>query len=102
MSSHDSKPTGSDEGATFTIQPHPAKTNDPNDLVENTAGLGSAPTLQDLKKAEANPLGGRGDHPYIPNEDLIKNLEAPKSRDELRARQEALNTPSGEGNAGEL
>lgn len=66
------------------------------------AGLGGAPTLQDLKKAEANPLGGRGDHPYIPNEDLIKNLEAPKSRDELRARQEALNTPSGEGNAGEL
>jgi hypothetical protein len=120
-----------DEGA-FKIQPHPAKTNDPNDLVENTpgqssalalfpacggadshatlsyarpAGLGSAPTLQDLKKAEMNPMGGRGDQPYIPNEDLIKNLEAPKSHDELRLRQEALNapsTPSGEGNAGEL
>lgn len=119
-----------EEGA-FKIQPHPAKTNDPNDLVENTpgqsstfasltacggadshtllwttfAGLGSAPTLQDLKKAEMNPMGGRGDQPYIPNEDLIKNLEAPKSHDELRLRQEALNapsTPSGEGNAGEL
>ncbi|GAA5964527.1 hypothetical protein JCM8115_003909 [Rhodotorula mucilaginosa] len=93
-----------DEGA-FKIQPHPAKTNDPNDLVENTPGLGSAPTLQDLKKAEMNPMGGRGDQPYIPNEDLIKNLEAPKSHDELRLRQEALNapsTPSGEGNAGEL
>lgn len=52
-----------------------------------------------------NPMGGRGDQPYIPNEDLIKNLEAPKSHDELRLRQEALNapsTPSGEGNAGEL
>ncbi|GAA5992241.1 hypothetical protein JCM10908_001834 [Rhodotorula pacifica] len=99
MSSQDSKST--EEGA-FKIQPHPAKTNDPNDLVENTGGLGSAPTLQDLKKSEANPLGGRGGQPYVPNEDLIKNLEAPKSRDELRARQEALNTPSGEGNAGEL
>lgn len=26
-----------EEGA-FKIQPHPAKTNDPNDLVENTPG----------------------------------------------------------------
>ncbi|POY74738.1 hypothetical protein BMF94_2214 [Rhodotorula taiwanensis] len=93
----------------FSIQPHPATSNDPADIERQHGGLGGAPTLQHLQGAQASPFGGRGDQPHIPNQDMLNNLEEPMNRDQLHARQEELNkpgsgvnTPSGDGNAGEL
>ncbi|BGP57724.1 hypothetical protein JCM8202_002377 [Rhodotorula sphaerocarpa] len=99
MSNYDQKTMPQVGDGDIKIQPHDVARDQ---QVENTPGLGSAPTLQDSQKAQADPMGGRGNQPYIPNKDLLSNLEQPKGRDELRMRQEALNTPSGEGNEGEL
>jgi len=69
--------------STFSIQPHPARTNDPRDLEgpQLGAGLNSKPEFQ--------AFHARG--PYIPNQDVINSLEQPASRDELRARTAELN-----------
>ncbi|PCH38973.1 hypothetical protein WOLCODRAFT_128879 [Wolfiporia cocos MD-104 SS10] len=68
---------------TFNILPHPAKTNDPKDLEppQLGGGLNSNPELQAFHARD----------PYVPSEDLLKNVEQPLSREELRARAAQLN-----------
>jgi len=64
----------------YSIQPHPAKTNDPADL-QRQEGLRSV-----------DPMAAhRAREPYVPSPELQKNIEEPKSREELRARSEELN-----------
>ncbi|KAF5366598.1 hypothetical protein D9758_008977 [Tetrapyrgos nigripes] len=64
------------EEPTFSIQPHPAKTNDPADLQPSSG-------LRNNDAMAAHHAHG----PQIPNEQLPE----PASRDELRARQAELN-----------
>ncbi|TFK60940.1 hypothetical protein BDN72DRAFT_720723, partial [Pluteus cervinus] len=71
---------------TFSILPHPAKTNDPADLnprTEKGGGLSS----QALAGIQAHHAKG----PYVPSQDIVDNLPAPLSRDELDARAAELN-----------
>jgi len=67
-----------------SIQPHPAKTNDPADL-EQTPGLGGG-----LKH---DPVGQvyNAKGPYIPSEEIRNSLEQPATREELKARAAELN-----------
>lgn len=70
------------------------QSNDPSDLkdsrqAENTAGLGGAPNLEYLHKAQADPTGGKG--PHILSDEIRKGLEEPLSKEELQKRQEELN-----------
>ncbi|OBZ77468.1 hypothetical protein A0H81_01896 [Grifola frondosa] len=82
-SSSPPKQGGSDPEPTFSIQPHPAKTNDPRDLEppQPGGGLNSIPEIQAHHARD----------PYIPSADVMKNIEPPKSREELRARAAELN-----------
>ncbi|KAI0266384.1 hypothetical protein BC834DRAFT_874326 [Gloeopeniophorella convolvens] len=76
--------TSSSQEQQYSIQPHPAKTNDPADLTEGPqlgGGLNSNP--------EAGAFHARG--PYVPPRDLTDGLEQPQSREELRARSADLN-----------
>ncbi|KAI0360645.1 hypothetical protein OH77DRAFT_1470819 [Trametes cingulata] len=67
---------------TFSIQPHPAKTNDPRDLQPSLGGgLNTNP--------EVGAFHARD--PYVPPSQITDNLPPPKSRDELRARAQELN-----------
>ncbi|EIW75962.1 hypothetical protein CONPUDRAFT_111803 [Coniophora puteana RWD-64-598 SS2] len=75
---------GGEQEQQFTIQPHPAKTNNPSDLVDPPqpgAGLNSNPEMQ----------AHHARQPHVPSQDILNSLEQPKSREELRARQEELN-----------
>jgi len=67
----------------FTIQPHPAKTNNPADVEgpQPGGGLTSNPEMQ------AHHARG----PYVPSKDIKDNLEQPMNREELRARAAELN-----------
>ncbi|OSX62077.1 hypothetical protein POSPLADRAFT_1046528 [Postia placenta MAD-698-R-SB12] len=68
---------------TFNILPHPAKSNDPKDLEppQPGGGLNSNPEQQAFHARD----------PYVPSADLLKNVEQPLSREELRARTAQLN-----------
>ncbi|PSR73112.1 hypothetical protein PHLCEN_2v11014 [Hermanssonia centrifuga] len=68
---------------TYSIQPHPAKTNDPRDLEPPQLGAG----LNSNPEQEAFHTPG----PYIPSDELRNSLPPPKSRDELKARSADLN-----------
>lgn len=76
---------GSNEAAEeqqFSIQPHPAKTNNPADLAPQPgAGITSKPEF------EAFHTPG----PYVPSAATANSVEPPKSREELRARAAELN-----------
>ncbi|KAI9063608.1 hypothetical protein FKP32DRAFT_1592294 [Trametes sanguinea] len=63
---------------TFSIQPHPAKTNDPNDL---QGGNFSDP--------KAGAFHARD--PYVPAPEIKNNMPPAQSREELRARAAELN-----------
>ncbi|KAM0749485.1 hypothetical protein T439DRAFT_327172 [Meredithblackwellia eburnea MCA 4105] len=83
----------SEEEQQFTIQPHPAKTNNPADLVsggnaESTPGLGGAPNLAHLH--QGNPLEGKGG-PHVVSKEIAEGLEKPKTREELQALAAKLN-----------
>ncbi|KAK7052249.1 hypothetical protein R3P38DRAFT_3172577 [Favolaschia claudopus] len=66
----------------FSIQPHPAKTNDPADLMpEQTGGLASNPN--------AGAFHARD--PHVPSQQVMAGMEKPLSREELQARQAELN-----------
>merc|ERR1712130_671106 len=65
----------------FSIQPHPAKTNDPADLQPNQGLRGD--------NNSASAFNARG--PHVPAPHIANNLEETRSRDELRRRQEELN-----------
>ncbi|KDQ23291.1 hypothetical protein PLEOSDRAFT_1090794 [Pleurotus ostreatus PC15] len=64
----------------FTIQPHPAKTNDPNDLKPSDGFL-----------ANAGIAAHHATGPQIPNQETLNSLEQPLSREELQKRQAELN-----------
>ncbi|PPQ88167.1 hypothetical protein CVT25_005132 [Psilocybe cyanescens] len=64
---------------TFSILPHPAKTNDPADL-QPPGGLRHNGPMDAF-----NTPG-----PYVPKDDIKNNIPAPASREELQARQAAL------------
>jgi len=78
-----SRPKGSKDEQQFTIQPHPAKSNNPADAESPQlgAGLNSSPEMQAHHARD----------PYIPSKEIKDNLEQPLSRDELRARAAELN-----------
>ncbi|KAK0495671.1 hypothetical protein EDD18DRAFT_1354178 [Armillaria luteobubalina] len=83
-SQHKSEPAaGQDKESTFSIQPHPAKTNDPSDLNPPTQGGG----------LRSDPVMGahHAKGPHIPKQDILNSLEQPLSREELRKRQAELN-----------
>ncbi|KAG9311437.1 hypothetical protein JVU11DRAFT_8550 [Chiua virens] len=66
----------------FNILPHPAKSNNPADLVEKGDPLlGSNPAMM------AHHARG----PHIPSQEVLNKLDAPLSREELRKRAEELN-----------
>ncbi|THH08158.1 hypothetical protein EW146_g9090 [Bondarzewia mesenterica] len=66
----------------FTTQPHPAKTNDPADLLPQPGGgLTSKPEFEVF----------RTPGPVIPDADMLKSLEQPQSHDALQARAAELN-----------
>ncbi|KAI0002472.1 hypothetical protein BJV74DRAFT_765382 [Russula compacta] len=80
MSSHHQQPSEQ----LYSIQPHPAKTNDPADLAgdpQSGRGLTS--------QAGVGVFNAR--EPHIPSKDILDNVEQPKSREELRARAAELN-----------
>ncbi|OWZ59922.1 hypothetical protein AYX14_01404 [Cryptococcus neoformans] len=69
---------------TFNILPHPAKTNNPADLTGEPAEHGG------LQSASANAYNAKP--PYIPNKEIAEGLEKPKTREELRAEAQQLNS----------
>ncbi|TRM64332.1 hypothetical protein BD626DRAFT_547474 [Schizophyllum amplum] len=77
-----SKSTPQEEG-TVSIQPHPAKTNDPADLNPPQPGGG----LRHDGGMEAH----HARDPHVPAPEIANNLPEPAGHDELRARQAELN-----------
>ncbi|KAF9068219.1 hypothetical protein BDP27DRAFT_1224713 [Rhodocollybia butyracea] len=70
----------------FSIQPHPAKTNNPADLQNSAPGTGKG-LNNDEKMA---PFHARD--PHVPTDpQVLESLGKQESRDELRARQAELN-----------
>ncbi|KAJ7233866.1 hypothetical protein B0H12DRAFT_965550, partial [Mycena haematopus] len=70
------------EDPSFSIQPHPAKTNDPADLMpEQTGGLASNPNEQAFHARD----------PHVPSQQILAGLEKPATHEELQARQAELN-----------
>ncbi|KAK8844724.1 hypothetical protein IAR55_006574 [Kwoniella newhampshirensis] len=72
------------EEQSFNILPHPAKTNNPADLQDEPATHGG------LQSASANAYNARG--PHVPSKEIAEGLEQPKTRDELKAEAEKLNS----------
>ncbi|WVQ82850.1 hypothetical protein IAT38_004985 [Cryptococcus sp. DSM 104549] len=72
------------EEKSFNILPHPAKTNNPADLQGEPGERGG------LQSASANAYNAKG--PHIPSKEVAEGLEKPKTRDELRAEAEKLNS----------
>ncbi|KDQ10735.1 hypothetical protein BOTBODRAFT_178008 [Botryobasidium botryosum FD-172 SS1] len=66
----------------FTTQPHPAKSNDPNDLKQHEGG-----GLQSHNPFKA--FEGAG--PVIPDNTTLSKLGEPLSKEELKKRSEELN-----------
>ncbi|KAF8994040.1 hypothetical protein BDQ17DRAFT_1311813 [Cyathus striatus] len=71
--------SGSNE-PTYSIQPHPAKTNDPADL-QPSGGLRNQGGMEAFHARD----------PYVPSKEIRDNLPEPLSREELQARTAALN-----------
>ncbi|KAH9919980.1 uncharacterized protein BXZ73DRAFT_80219 [Epithele typhae] len=76
------QPTSEGE-QTFSIQPHPAQTNDPRDLEapQPGGGLSSNPEYGAFKARE----------PHVPSPQIANNLPPAASREEMRARAAELN-----------
>ncbi|KAF8901168.1 hypothetical protein CPB84DRAFT_1824765 [Gymnopilus junonius] len=68
-----------DNEPTYSILPHPAKTNDPADL-QHSDGLRHGGTMEAFHARD----------PYVPSEEIKKNMPLPSSHEELQARQAAL------------
>ncbi|KAH7920836.1 hypothetical protein BV22DRAFT_988593, partial [Leucogyrophana mollusca] len=67
----------------FSIQPHPAKSNNPAEVEgpQLGAGLNSNPEMQAHHARD----------PHVPSREILNSLEQPKSREELQKRAEELN-----------
>lgn len=61
--------------AAFTIQPHPATTNNPADLTSDPAESGG------LQSSSANAYNAK--QPHVPEAGVAQQLEQPKSREEV-------------------
>ncbi|KAL9934516.1 hypothetical protein V8E36_006291 [Tilletia maclaganii] len=72
---------------TFSIQPHPAKTNDPSDPANGGA------TTSDLTadQAAAQTVTSNNPGPHVPAQHVADSLEEPLSKQELSARSAELN-----------
>ncbi|PPQ76258.1 hypothetical protein CVT26_009847 [Gymnopilus dilepis] len=66
---------------TYSILPHPAKTNDPADL-QPSGGLRSGGPMEAFHARD----------PHVPNDEIKRNMPLPASHEELQARQAALRT----------
>ncbi|KAL1943990.1 hypothetical protein VTO73DRAFT_3808 [Trametes versicolor] len=76
------QPHQNEDEQTFSIQPHPAMTNDPRDLQPSLGGgLNTNP--------EVGAFHARD--PHVPSPQTASNLPPPQSREELRARAAELN-----------
>jgi len=90
------KSDGSLEEQQFTIQPHPAKTNDPRDLTGDegqdfmSPGGGACSARNPFNAFNAPP------GPVIPNAAHQQEIPPPSSRDELRVRSAELNQAAGD------
>ncbi|KAJ3514055.1 hypothetical protein NLJ89_g2592 [Agrocybe chaxingu] len=74
-------PKSKDNEPTFSILPHPAKTNDPADLQPpGSGGLRHGGPMEAFHARD----------PYVPSEEIKNNMPAPLSREELHARQAEL------------
>ncbi|EJD41900.1 hypothetical protein AURDEDRAFT_68301 [Auricularia subglabra TFB-10046 SS5] len=77
---------------TYSIQPHPAKTNDPADLTRPAPGMpeSGGGLNQGMQQYPAvAPYAAKG--PFIPSPEISKNLDKPATREELHARTAELN-----------
>ncbi|KAJ4480638.1 hypothetical protein C8J55DRAFT_560577 [Lentinula edodes] len=77
-----------EEEQRFSIQPHPAKTNNPADLQNSAPGTGMGLNNNE----QMAPFHARD--PHVPRDpQVLESLgkQEVKSRDELRARQAELN-----------
>jgi len=74
---------GNKDEQQFSIQPHPAKSNNPAEVEgpQVGGGLNSNPEMQ------AHHARG----PHVPSQEIKNSLEQPLSRDELKARAAELN-----------
>ncbi|KAF8443943.1 hypothetical protein L210DRAFT_3336388, partial [Boletus edulis BED1] len=63
------------------IQPHPAKSNNPTDLVDRGAGLIDNPTV----------MAHHAREPHVLSQEMMNKLDAPLSREELKKLSEELN-----------
>jgi hypothetical protein len=80
------KVSGNDkEEQQCSIQPHPAKSNDPADLNRPQEGSGGG-------LGSSNPMAAfNTPGPYIPSNEIQNSLENPMGRDEMQARSAELN-----------
>ncbi|THG99506.1 hypothetical protein EW145_g7253 [Phellinidium pouzarii] len=69
----------------FSIQPHPAKTNNPVDLQPEPEQGGLASARDPASAVHSTP------GPVIPNAEIQQNIPPPASHDELSARAAELN-----------
>ncbi|KZV80112.1 hypothetical protein EXIGLDRAFT_781410 [Exidia glandulosa HHB12029] len=75
---------------TYSIQPHPAKTNDPSDLARPAPGMPGGGLNQGMQQyPDVAPYAAKG--PFIPPPEIAGNLDKPATREELHARTAALN-----------
>ncbi|KAF8504534.1 hypothetical protein F5888DRAFT_1656462 [Russula emetica] len=81
--------TNKQQEQSFTIQPHPAKTNDPADL---TGGPQHGHVANPQAGTEAYQKALHARDPHVPSEEILKSVEKPKTREELRARAAELNS----------
>jgi len=82
LSGSKGQPQSSDEQK-FSIQPHPAKSNNPAEVESPQlgGGLNSNPEMQAHHARD----------PYVPSPQIVNNLEQPATREQLRARAAELN-----------
>jgi hypothetical protein len=78
-----SKGHKTDEEQTFSIQPHPAKSNNPAELESPQLGAGL--------NSNAEMQAHHARDPHIPSQQIMNSLEQPATREQLKARSAELN-----------
>ncbi|KAF4610096.1 hypothetical protein D9613_010621 [Agrocybe pediades] len=78
-SSNNTSSNNNNKEPTYSILPHPAKSNDPADL-QPSGGLRHGGPMEAFHARD----------PYVPSEEIRNNMPAPRSREELHARQAQL------------
>ncbi|GHJ86962.1 hypothetical protein NliqN6_3364 [Naganishia liquefaciens] len=75
-----------EEDKQFSIQPHPAKTNNPADLGQDPSQGSSG-----LVGSNPNAMASTGPGIQVLTDEQARGLEKPKSREELQAAAAKLN-----------